>query len=139
MADFLYPAFKGRQNGSGTPIDFDSDTLKVMLVTSSYTPDAAHDFRNDVTNEVTGTGYTTGGAALTSPTLTLVGDDYVFDAADVTWPSSTITARGAVLYKDVGTAATDPLIAYFDFGGNITSTAGTFTLAWNASGILAFE
>ena len=44
-------------------IDFDTDTFKAMLVTSSYTPNKdTHDFRDDVTNEVSGTGYTAGGA-----------------------------------------------------------------------------
>jgi hypothetical protein len=52
-------------------IDIDSDTLKVMLTTSAYTPDQdTHDYKNDVTNEITGTGYTAGGAALTTVTVT---------------------------------------------------------------------
>lgn len=144
MADLVYPLWKGRQAGTGTPVDFDTDTLKVMLVTSTYVATSAatlktHDFRDDVTNEVTGTGYTAGGATLASKTLTASGDNFVFDAADVTWTTATITARGAVLYKSVGTAATDPIIALFDFGSDITSTAGTFTLQWNASGILSFS
>jgi hypothetical protein len=51
-------------------IDFDSDTFKVMLVTSSYTPDKAnHAYRSSVTNEVVGTGYTAGGASAGSCTV----------------------------------------------------------------------
>lgn len=43
-------------------IDFDTDTIKAMLCAAGYTPDLdAHDYKNDVTNEVTGTGYTAGG------------------------------------------------------------------------------
>ena len=57
-------------NGTITT-DWDTDTIKVMLTTSLYTPDQdTHDFKNDVTNEVTGTGYTAGGQALTNKTVT---------------------------------------------------------------------
>lgn len=120
-------------------IDFVNDTIKVMLVTSAYTPDQdAHDMKDDVTNEVTGTGYTAGGATLANKTATQDDTDNegVFDADDVVWASSTITARGAVIYKDTGTASTSPLIAYIDFGADIVSTAEDFRITWNAEGIL---
>jgi hypothetical protein len=120
-------------------IDFDSDTIKVALCTSSYTPDQdAHDFFNDITNEVTGTGYTAGGATLTSASITYTGASNVLklDGDDTSWASSTITARYAIIYDATpGTAATNPLIAYVDFGADVTSTAGTFTIAWDANGI----
>ncbi len=120
-------------------IDLDTDTIKVMLVTSSYTPDAdTHDYKDDITNEVTGTGYTAGGATLSGKTVTQDNTNNlgVFDANDVTWSSSTITARGAVLYKDTGTASTSPLICYFDFGSDKSSVSGDFTIQWNSGGIL---
>lgn len=123
-------------NGS---IDLDTDTIKVALVTSSYTPDQdAHEDFADVTNEVTGTGYTAGGATLANKTVTADNTDNegVFDADDVTWSSSTITARGAVVYKSTGTPANDLLVAYFDFGSDKTSTSGDFTIQWGAEGIL---
>jgi hypothetical protein len=44
------------------------------------------------------------------------------------WSTSTITAYGAVYYKDTGTPSTSPVIAFIDFGGAIASTAGTFSL-----------
>lgn len=137
MADVVYNAFK--KNIANGSIDLDTDTIKVMLVTSSYTPDQdAHEDRADVTNEVTGTGYTTGGAEITSKTVTADNTDNegVFDGADVTWPSSTITARGAVVYKSTGTAANDLLICYIDFGSDKISTAGDFTIQWAAEGIV---
>ena len=60
-----------------------------------------------------------------------------WDAADASWANATITARGAVLYKKLGGAASaDPLICYIDFGADKTSTAGTFTIQWSADGIL---
>jgi hypothetical protein len=130
MASLIYNhAIKFANTGT---IDFDSDTFKCMLVTSSYTPDKdAHDFRNDVTNEVSGTGYTAGGAAVT---ITVTPDD-ANDRLNITLggfslPTSTITARGAVYYKSRGGASSaDELVAYIDFGSNQSSTGGTFALA----------
>lgn len=111
-------------------IDFDTDTFKMMLVTDAYTPSKSHDFRNDVTNEVTGTGYTTGGNAAT-PTVT---KDNVNNRVDVSWAitswtSSTITARAGVIYKSRGGASSaDELVGYVDFGSDISSTSGTFSV-----------
>ncbi|NCN39987.1 hypothetical protein GW916_01930 [bacterium] len=138
MADVIYNAFKKYiMNGS---IDLDTDTINVMLVTSTYTPDQdLHEYRDDVTNEVTGTGYSAGGSALATKTVTADNTDNegVFDADDVAWTTSTITARGAVLYKARGGASSaDELICYIDFGSDKISTAGTFTIAWNAEGIV---
>jgi hypothetical protein len=114
-------------------IDFDTDSFKVMLVTSSYVADRdAHLKRSAVTaNEITGTGYTAGGVT-TACTVTkdTANDKVTIQFAAVSWTSSTITARGAVIYKATGGAAsTDPLVAYNDFGSNITTSNGTFSLA----------
>ena len=121
-------------------IDLDTDTIKVALVTSSYTPDQdTHEDMADVTNEIAGgSGYTTGGATLGSAAVTQDNTDNegVFDAADVTWSTASITARGAVLYKSTGVAANDLLICYFDFGSDQSSSSADFTIAWNAEGIL---
>lgn len=138
MADVIYNSFKRDiMNGS---IDLDTDTINVMLVTSTYTPDQdAHTKRSDVTNEVSGTGYSAGGAALAGKAVTVDNTDNegVFDANDLTWSTSTITARGAVLYKARGGASSaDELICYIDFGSDKSSTAGNFTLQWAAEGIL---
>lgn len=137
MADVIFNSFKKKiMDGS---IDLDTDTIKVALVTSAYTPDQdAHDFFDDVTNEVSGTGYTAGGASLANKAVTADNTDNegVFDADDVTWGSSTITARGAVIYKSTGTASTSPIICYIDFGSDKSSSAGNFTIQWAAEGIL---
>lgn len=137
MADVIYNSFKAYiMDGS---IDLDTDTIKVALVTSTYTPnqDTHQDFA-DVTNEITGTGYTAGGEALASKAVTIdtTDNEGVFDAADVTWASSTLTARGAVIYKDTGVAATSLLICYLDFSIDQSSSAGDFVIAWNSEGIL---
>ena len=113
------------------PIDFDTDTFKVMLVTSAYTPSQDnHDKRDDVTNEVSGTGYTAGGVT-TACTVTQdnANDRVTLSFAAASWATSTITARGAVIYKSRGGAASaDNLVCYIDFGADVVSTAATFTL-----------
>ncbi len=137
MADTIYNSFKRDIMNGG--IDLDTDTIKVALVTSSYTVDQdAHDNFDDITNEVAGTGYTAGGATLASVTVTVDNTDNegVFDAADVTWSTSTITARGAVVYKSTGVASTSKLICFLDFSTDKTSTAGDFVIQWGAEGIV---
>ena len=121
-------------------IDFDSDTIKVALVSSSYTPNQdTHDYWDDVVaNEVTGTGYTAGGATLASKSVTYDGatNTLTFDAADVTWSSSTITARYAVVYDDSGaTNGQKALLGYYDFTTDRASSNGDFTIRWNTAGM----
>jgi hypothetical protein len=138
MASVIYNSFKKKiMDGS---IDLDNDTIKVMLVSSSYTPDQdSHNFINDVSSyEISGAGYTAGGAVLANKSVTQdnTNDCGVFDADDVVWTSSTITARGAVLYKDTGNPSTSPLICYIDFGSDKSSSGANFTIQWSSSGIL---
>lgn len=112
-------------------IDFDTDTFYAMLVTSTYTPNKkTHTKRSDVTNEVTGTGYSAGGqATAVTTTLDTVNDRLDVTFTDVSWASSTITARAVVIYKHRGGASSaDELICYGDFGSNISTTGGTFTV-----------
>lgn len=140
MASGIYNNYKVRMLGSGTMADLDGDTIKIALLTSSYTPDFdAHDFFDDVSsNEVGASGtYSAGGATL-SVTLTQDNTDNegVFDATDVSWTSATITARYAVIYKSTGTPGTSPLIALIDFGTDQTSSSGTFTITFAAEGII---
>lgn len=121
-------------------IDFDTDTIKVALLTSSYTPNQdTHDYFDDVSaNEVSGTGYTSGGATLANKSVTYTSGTNVtkFDADDVSWTSSTITARYAVIYDaSPATNATRPLLAYVDFGSDQSSSSGTFSIVWDAAGI----
>lgn len=139
MASIIYNSYKLKLIDNSTKIDLSSDTIKIALVTSSYTPSADnHDFFDDITNEVSGTGYSAGGATLASKTATQdnTDDESVFDAADVTWTSSSITARGAVIYKSTGVSSTSPLICYIDFGTDKTSDGGTFQITFNSEGIL---
>ena len=120
-------------------IDLDTDTLKVMLCTSAYTPDQdAHQYKSSVTNEVSGTGYTAGGATLAGVTVTYTGatNTLTLDAADPSWASSTITARTAVIYDSTpATDATRPLIAYLQSDVDISSSGGAVTITFDANGI----
>jgi hypothetical protein len=137
MANQIYNSFKKDIMSGG--IDLDTDTIKVALVTSTYTPNIdTHTKFSDITNEVTGTGYTAGGVTLSSVTVTQdnTNDLAYMDAADVSWASSTITARGAVIYKSTGTASTSPLVCYVDFGADKSSSSGTFQITWDAAGIV---
>lgn len=205
----LYRNFPNALGGTlvsgNAPIDLLSDTLKCMLLTSSYTPNLdTHKYKSDLTNEITGTGYTAGGATLGSPTLTYTAADswataranttaYVvgdivrpstgnghlymcivagtsagsaptwptvarqtvadgtvtwaeiggginsFDTADAAWSSATLTARYAVVYDSTpATDATRPLIGLLDFGSDVSSTASTYSVVWDARGLFAF-
>lgn len=137
MADVIYNAFKKNIMNGG--IDLDTNTMKVALVTSAYTPNQdTHEDMADVTNEITGTGYSAGGATIGSSTVTADNTDNegVWDGADVTWTTATITARGAVIYKSTGVAANDLLVCYLDFSTDQSSSGADFTIAWNAEGIL---
>jgi hypothetical protein len=122
-------------------VDLDSDTLKVMLCTSAYTPNQdTHQYKSSVTGEVTGTGYTAGGATLTSVVAAYdaATNVYSLDAADAAWAGSTITARYGVVYDSTpATDATRPLIGYIDFGADVSSVGAAFTIQWNASGMFA--
>jgi hypothetical protein len=121
-------------------VDLDSDTLKVMLCTSTYTPNQdTHQYKSSITNEVTGTGYTATGATLSSVTVTNSGHVVTLDAADTSWTTSTITARYAVVYdSSPASDATRPLICYVDFGADVVSSGGTFQITWDAAGIVTF-
>jgi hypothetical protein len=122
-------------------IDFDSDTIKVALLTSSYTPDQdAHDYFDDVVaNEITGTGYTAGGVTLASKTIAYDGptNTVKIDAADPTWTSATFSFRHAVIYDATpGTNATRPLISCITFDADVPVAAGTLTLVLDAAGAI---
>jgi hypothetical protein len=122
-------------------IDMDGDTFYVMLINSTgvSAADKDHQYRSSYTaNEVTGTGYTAGGAALTSLVVSadLTNDLAYFDGADVSWASATVTARGAVVYKSTGAATTDNAVCMFDFGSDQTATNGTFTIQWSTAGLI---
>lgn len=110
--------------------DLDTDTLKVALYTDSATLSAATTVYG-VTNEASGTGYTAGGQTLTGATISLSGTTAFVDFDNVTWPASTITARGCLIYNS---SKANRAIAVFDFGANKASSAGDFVVNFPAAG-----
>lgn len=130
MSSFVYDNFTDESLkaliASGTV------TVKTMLVSSAYTPSrGSHTRRSDITSEITGTGYTAGGAA-TSMTVTKDTTNHktTVTPATVTWSAATLTAAAAVRYVSRGGAASaDELVEYLDFGGNQSVTAQDFAVA----------
>ena len=103
------------------------DTFKIALYTNSASFTAATTAYT-TSNEVTGTNYTAGGNTLTRVDPTSSGTTAFTDFADTTWSSSTITARGAMIYND--TASGNPAVVILDFGSDKTSTNGDFTVVF---------
>lgn len=130
-------AFKSTFNKE---LDIDTDVVKCMLTTVTYVPNQdTHQYKSSVTNEVVGTGYTATGTTLTTPVQAYAGGTNVwnFDADDAVWAGSSITARIAVVYDSTpGTDATRPLLSYVDFGGDNTTSSGTFSVIWDVNGII---
>lgn len=128
-------------------IDFDTATIKVMLVGTTYTAIAAetkrdsHNFRSDVTDEITGTNYSAGGATLSGVTITRddTNNIYKITATNPQWASASFTAYGAVFYVSTGNAATDILLSFADLGGAQTVTGATFTLDTTTVSFFALE
>lgn len=146
MASVIPNSTLGRLLGDNAQIsaaiDFESDTFKGMLLTSSHTPDIDADvFIDDVSaNEVSTSGtYTSGAGNGFSITLSHSTDDTndrgALDATDLSATGATITARYLIIYKWTGVAGTSPIIFEYDFGSDITSTGGTFSVAFNATGL----
>lgn len=116
--------------------DWDTDTIKCSLHTSSYAVNQNTDlFWNTATNEVTSSGYTTGGITLTAA-ASVASNVAQFTASAITWTAVTFTTRYAVIYKSTGTSTTSPLIAYIDFGADQTVSGANFTITFDATGVI---
>ena len=116
-------------------INLETDVIRVALMTSTYTENKdTNTFVN--TNEVSGTGYVAGGEILASSLVTQddTGDVAQWDADDVEWAASTITARYAVVYD---TTVTNTILVVIDFTTDQSSNNGMFAVRWNASGIMS--
>ena len=101
------------------------NTFNLAMYTSSASLDAATTAYT-TSNEVTGSGYTAKGAALTNVTPTSSGTTGLTDFADLTFSTVTITARGAMIFND--TASGDPAVCILDFGSDKAASAGDFTI-----------
>ena len=102
-------------------------TFNLALYTNSASFTAATTAYT-TSNEVSGTGYTAKGAALTRVDPTTSGTTALTDFSDLTFSTATVTARGALIFND--SASGDPSVIVLDFGGDKTSTAGDFTVVF---------
>lgn len=133
MASGIYNQF--RADLMNKNIDLEADDIKVILLDNNHTFSKTDSTLTDVnTNEISGTGYTTGGKSLSTLSVTQ-GDPTSFDAADVEWTSADFSAYHAVIYNNT----TSNLIASIDFGGEEVVSSGTFKIEWNASGIITLS
>ena len=110
--------------------DLVADTIKIALYTSSASLGAGTTAYS-TTNEITGSGYTAGGVALSSKTVDTSGTTAYFDSADPSWTSASFTANGALIYNDTNS---DKAIAVLAFGGDFTVAGGTFQIVFPAAG-----
>ena len=106
------------------------DTFNLALYTSTATLDKDTTAYSS-TNEISGTGYTAKGNALTSVTPVLSSDTAVCDFANTSWTSASFTANGCLIFND--DVAGDPAVCAIAFGGDKTVTSGTFTIEFPAA------
>lgn len=132
---------------SSTPVDFDTDTIKVIVLDNTFVPDTTASTIQEHLDDVSAKEVTTG-TAYTGP-ITLVGKAVTLSAGVVTFDATDISiaadvgggftdARYIVLYKDSGAAATSPLIAVGDLGSDRNNTTGVLDFTWASTGILTW-
>ena len=121
---------KGMQAVMAGSIPLGGSDIYAMISTVSYVPNQdTDDFRNDVTNEVTGDVYTATGKQCTcSLTYDAASNEARFIVTDLAWTSATITGRVVTFYRKLGGASSaDPLIGYIVYDQDVSSTNGTWT------------
>jgi hypothetical protein len=106
------------------------DTYKIALFTDAATLSAATTAYS-TSGEVAGTGYVAGGETLTGFSSGLSGSTAFLTFTDPSWADSTITARGCMIYNS---SKSNKAVAVFNFGQNVSSVAGTFTVDFPGSG-----
>lgn len=120
-------------------IDTSLTSHKIAMYNNTETPNFSTEDGYAATNEVSGTGYTAGGQVIVSPTTTeSPAGTLMYDLGDQVWASPTsVTARGAKLYADA--LVGNDLIVGINFGSDFTSTLGTFTIQWAATGCVTID
>lgn len=118
-------------------IDLDAENHRIALFTNSITPNFSSDTAYGVSpynsGESSGAGYTAGGQLLTGTALSESPTGTIKWAADnMQWTSSTITAKGALIYAD---AVSDRAIVLVNFGSDFSTVSGTLLITWNSAGI----
>jgi hypothetical protein len=105
--------------------NFTTHTFKIALYTDAATLSAATTAYT-VSGEVSGAGYTAGGAVLTTTAPSADDSVALVDFADVSWPAATLTARGALVYNS--SVAGNPAVVVLDFGADRSASNSTFTV-----------
>jgi len=134
MASGIYTQFKADLMNKVVDLGTGGDTIKIALLNNSHTFTATDTTWADVSaNEVSGTGYTANGQTLAGQTVT-EGTTTKFDGTNTVWTiTDSMSAYHIVIYDET---VSDNLIASIDLGGVETATDGTFTIQWNAAGII---
>ena len=129
--NFMCTSFKGELlKAVHNFLNSGGSTFRLALYTNSASFTAATTAYTS-SNEYSGTGYTAKGNSLTRVDPSTSGTTALTDFSDSAWTSSTITARGALLYND--SASGDPSCIVLDFGADKSSSSGTFTVQFPAA------
>lgn len=133
MADMIYNKMPYHVGAGG--IDFDTDTFKLALLTSSHTPDATDEVFSDVSgDETNATNYTAGGQELQNVGWTETSGVSKFDADDMTFVNLTgSNIQYAVIY-DV--TQSNRLVCLLDFGTARSPSAENLKLTFNTGGLV---
>ena len=118
----LCVAFKEDLMSPGANLE--ANTLKLALYTNAATLNE-NTTAYTTSQEVSGTGYSAGGATLTNVAVTTDGNVAIFDADNVAFANATITAQAALIYNN---SNSNSAICVLDFGGDKSSTNGTFEI-----------
>jgi hypothetical protein len=126
-------------DASQLAVNTGSDSFVMTLHTNTFTPNFdTHDLYADLTNEITGTGYTANTKALTTVTFVAASGFLKFDADDTAWTGATFSAVRQRVVNDT-TLTGDALLLCTDLGTDYAVTAGTFTIAESANGLLRVD
>ena len=138
-------AIMDAQLGGEAPLDLLGDVVKLALMNTAYSINAAtHDFFDDISaNEITATNYSSRGNALASKTIALDGSGRsVFDAAAVTFSSigngTNDTTDQAVLLREQDSGATNGnsrLLSHYSIPST-TTNGGDIVIRWASTGII---
>ena len=138
-------------DASQLAIDLSLATHRIALLSNAATPNFSTGAVWNSTNEVSGTGWASGGVLLsaaaagatsTAPTLTeSPTGSMMYDMNDIAVSSTTLTnARAAQIYADALTTPTaDPIIVLINFGADFSTSNGTFGIQWAATGVFAID
>jgi hypothetical protein len=137
MAAQAYGTFATRM--AKGEVDFDTATVKCLLVGAGYTQNIdTHDFLDDITSEMTGTGYTAGGVTVSGVAVTYdsANNRAMVDCTDVAFGTVTLTSvAGAVFYLSTGVSSTSLLVAFMSWTP-VSVTGAAFTLVVHANGLV---